>query len=145
MKYILFIFFFCSCSFANPSSFTDISPVANITKDQTTIQRIQVIWMYTMKVRYWYDGTRIILFNLPSNSRTHKNFVRNVLNMSPISYQQSVDRLKNSGYASYFRTVRNEMDMVGRISSTAGAIGYLTDNMLIIYDGGSFRAIKIVD
>ncbi|CAK0768013.1 hypothetical protein CCP3SC1_510022 [Gammaproteobacteria bacterium] len=50
--------------------------------------------------------------------------------MSPISYQQIIDRLQNTGYAAFFHTVRNEMEMINKVGVINGAIGYLSDTNL---------------
>jgi ABC-type phosphate transport system substrate-binding protein len=121
------------------------TPLANITDDQTTISRQDVGWMYTMRTRYWADGARITVYNLPHSSPVHRSFVRNVLNTSPITYQQVLERQINAGNASQYRTVRNEIEMLARLANTYGAIGYVSADALLIHTPGGLRALRIVD
>ena len=142
MKKFLFLilFMFSTGSFSESApitfSFDDTSP---------TIQRYQVVWMYQMKVRYWNDGTKITVYNLPLDSRIHKEFVRRVLQISPITYQQSIDRLINSGNSSNYKTVSNETQMYNEISRNPGSIGYIGNNLLLVSSGGNVREITIID
>lgn len=124
----------------------DSTPVTFSFDDTTpSIQRYQVVWMYQMKVRYWNDGTKITVYNLPLDSRIHKEFVRRVLQISPITYQQSIDRLINSGNASNYKTVSNETQMYNEISRNPGSIGYIGNNLLLVSSGGNVREITIID
>lgn len=119
--------------------------VAHISVNQITMERTQVVWMYTMKIRYWADGTKIILFNLPSNSFVRKQFIRNVLQISPISYQQSLDRLNNEGVTATSLEVANESEMLLRIVKYNGAIGYLSDKSIITSHDGVIHELIIIN
>lgn len=132
-------FWFVSDTLAAPMS------IAFPTATDQTIQRDTVRNMYTMRTRYWNDGSRIVVINLPADSQIHKQFVRSVLNMSPISYQQGVDRMRNAGLSGSFVEVDNEKDMLTKVSVIYGAIGYVSDDTLVIYSGGAVRALRIID
>jgi hypothetical protein len=121
------------------------TPVANIAPDQITITRQDVAWLYTMRTRYWSDGARVMVFNLQHSHPSHRVFVRDVLGMSPVIYQQTLERQINAGNASQFRTVRNEDEMLTRLATTYGAIGYVSADTLLIHTPGGLRALRIVD
>jgi ABC-type phosphate transport system substrate-binding protein len=118
--------------------------VANIAPDQLTVSRSTVVLMYTMRVRYWSDGTRVSVFNLPASNYAHKTFIRSVLGLSPITYQQHVDRQINAGVGGNFHVVNSMDDMLNKVSTTHGAVGYVSNDYLLINQGG-LRALKIVD
>lgn len=137
-RYLLLLLVLCT------SADADLSSIANITANQKTIQRIYVIWIYTLKVRYWEDGTKIEVFNLPHDSSVHKNFVRNILYISPISLQQALDRTVNIGDG-FYHIVHHERDMLRRVGNTTGAVGYVSDRSLIVNYEDSIHVLDIVD
>ena len=141
MKRIFALLLMLISSFAH----TEELAMAHISTTQTVIERVQVVWMYTLKVRYWADGTKIVLFNLPPNSFVRKQFIRNVLKLSPISYQQSLDKLNNDGTTSPTFEVSNESEMLQRIVKYNGAIGYLSDKSLITSHDGVVHELLIID
>jgi hypothetical protein len=98
-----------------------------------------------MRIRFWDTGERITVFNMPKNSYVAKTFVNEVLLMSYVSYKNSIESLINSGNAAYFQFVANENEMLSRVSSVNGAIGYLSKTLLLLSSGGFVREIRIVD
>jgi hypothetical protein len=139
MRFLLLLLFM-----ALPVMASAEQAVANIGQDQITVPRATVVLMYSMRVRYWEDGTRVSVFNLPHSHSAHKIFVRNVLGMSPITYQQQVNRQINAGVGGNYHIVENLDAMLRRVSATYGAVGYVSNDYLLINQGG-LRALRIVD
>lgn len=119
--------------------------IANITDDQVTISRQDATLIYTMRTRYWPDGSRITVLNLAPENSIHRAFVRGVLGLTPKQYQQSVERQINAGTAGAYKVVRSEAQMLDHLGRVYGAIGYLSADYLLISYTGGLRALRIVD
>lgn len=125
----------------------EISPVKNTVPLVTrSISRMEVYWMYTMRTRFFPDGTRITVFYQDYTSQAHKDFVNSVLRTTPSSFEQSVSVYINSGNAAYFRQISNMHQMQSEIAKLPGAIGYLSKDIVMINKGhGNVETLKIVD
>lgn len=98
------------------------------------ISRQEVYWIYTLKTRFWYDGSKITVFYMDFDSMHHRRFVIDVLRTSPYKFRASVDTYINIGNAAYFRKVSSEKEMWQRVSMTPGAVGYISETVLIMND-----------
>lgn len=119
--------------------------IAHITDDQVTITRQDAALIYTMRTRYWPDGSRITVLNLGPENSIHRTFVRTVLGLTPKQYQQRVERQINAGTAGAYKVVRSESQMLDHLGRVYGAIGYLSADYLLISYTGGLRALRIVD
>jgi ABC-type phosphate transport system substrate-binding protein len=121
------------------------TPIANIAPTQTKISRQEARWIYTLKTRYWHDGTRITVYHMPMSSTIHQEFVRAVLEMQPSVYHKQVQANMNSGSGATVKEVKNHDEMVSTIQSKPGAVGYLSKDWLIINGLGHVDVLQIVD
>lgn len=140
-KLVLILFLLCT------SALSQTTPIKNIEPHQlTSITRQEVYWIYTLKTRFWYDGTKIIVYYMDFDSPIHVAFCRDVLGTSVYQFKNSIDTYVNVGVASYFRKVSSEQEMYEKVSKTNGAVGYLSETTLLINDGGrNVRKINIVN
>jgi hypothetical protein len=110
------------------------------------ISRLEVMWMYSLKTRFWKDGTKITVFYLNYDNPTHVDFVKNVLGVSPERFKNSVETYINAGNASYFRRAETEAEVYNQVSRIPGSIGYVSDKIMLINVGGnSVRTVPIID
>ena len=121
------------------------SPVANISLYQSTITRQEARWIYTLKTRYWQDGSRITVYHLPFDHTDHVAFVREVLEMQPSSFTKNIQSNINSGTANLVKEVKNHGEMLNAIQSKFGAVGYLSKDFLLVNGAGHVDVLKIVD
>lgn len=91
-----------------------------IVLDRTSLQKI-----FTRKVTRWPDGRNITVFIKPINSIEHKAFITNILQMRPFMYQQMLEQQIYSGKASSVVEINNDSQMIFKIESTPGSIGYI--------------------
>ena len=110
---------------------------------KTSFTRQEVAWMYTMKTRFWEDGTKITVFYLNTDSKVHKEFCRDVLGINPDKFDVLVASSLNSGNASYFRLAKDQTDVYDKVSLLPGAIGYLDKETIVINGAGYVKTIKI--
>lgn len=139
------IFLFALLLFCN-SAISQVAPIKNIQPYTYSISKHEVYWIYTLKTRFWPDGTKITVFYLDFNSPTHIAFCKNVLNVNPINFQNSVDTYINAGNAAYFRKANSEYEVYKQVSRINGAVGYVSDKILLINIGNdNVREINITE
>ena len=138
MNKILFILFLVYSVIA-----WSAEPIKNIEPNITSIPRIEVYWIYTMKTRFWSDGSKITVFYSGFDNPTHVSFVKQTLGISPQQFQSAITTYVNSGNASYFRIVRSDYEMVRQVAITPGSVGYVSSKTLLI--NGGYNDIKKID
>jgi len=122
---------------------TATEPIKNIEPNITSIPRIEVYWIYTMKTRFWSDGSKITVYYSGFDNPTHISFVKQTLGISPQQFQSAITTYVNSGNASYFRMVRSDYEMLRQVAITPGSVGYISSRTLLI--NGGYHDIKKID
>ena len=107
--------------------------------DTITIDRYSIQKIFTKKISRWPNGTNINVFIKPRNSIEHRDFVTNVLMISPHYFDELLERQTYTGKATPVIEVPSDKLMQLKIESTPGAIGYI--NYDLYY--GSKRIIVI--
>lgn len=140
---LLAIILTLTCLFAYPQS----AAIKNFDpQGHATISRQEVYWIYTLRTRFWPDGTKITVYYQDFDSPAHIAFCRIVLNTTPYQFQNSVNAYINAGNSAYFRQAHSEQDILNKVSKTSGSVGYISDTVLLINDGGkNVRKITISD
>ena len=80
---------------------------------------------FTMRLPLWGDNTPVKVFVLPDDHPLHRQFAKNVLGLFPYQLRQVWDRQIFSGTGQAPITVATEQEMVKRVASTPGGIGYV--------------------
>jgi ABC-type phosphate transport system substrate-binding protein len=78
-----------------------------------------------MKQRVWADGTPITVFILPKRSSEHRSFVTGHLKMQPFHLHRLWNRMIFSGTGRQPTELSSQAEMLDKVRSTPGAIGYL--------------------
>ncbi len=81
--------------------------------------------LFSMRQTRWPDGTRAWVFVLPDAHPTHNAFSKEILNLYPYQLRQTWDRQVYSGTGQAPIEVATEEEMISRVASTPGAIGYV--------------------
>lgn len=81
--------------------------------------------IFSMRMRTWSNGGLIKVFVLPDNHNLHHEFSKEKLNVFPYQLRLAWDRLVFSGTGQAPITVYSDDEMLAKIASTPGAIGYL--------------------
>ena len=95
--------------------------------------------IFSMRLTQWPDGSPIVVFVLPDKSPNHRLFTQKVLSMFPHQLRRSWDRIQYSGTGMPPIEVQSSTEMVRRVSSTPGAIGYIEERYL----SDDIRALSI--
>jgi len=81
--------------------------------------------VFTMRVRQWPDGSPIRVFVLPDSDPLSDQFYRQQLGMYSYVLRRAWDRMVFTGTGLAPTVVHSEKEMVERVRSTPGAIGYV--------------------
>jgi ABC-type phosphate transport system substrate-binding protein len=81
--------------------------------------------IFSMHLKTWPDGTKIRVFVLPDDDQLHQIFSKEKLNVFPYQLRSTWDRLVFSGIGQAPIKVNSSEEMLAKVASTPGAIGYL--------------------
>lgn len=96
----------------------------------TTLPLSSVRAIFSMRLNTWPDGTQVTVFVLPDRHPAHARFSRTVLKMLPYRLRREWDRLVFSGTGIAPIEVKDEAEMLRRVGSTPGSIGYLDEGLV---------------
>ena len=86
--------------------------------------------IFGMRTHTWPDGTAIKVFVMPDEAPLHAVFSKEKLNVFPYQLRAAWDRLVFSGTGQAPETVTSPEEMLAKVASTPGAIGYLTKSRM---------------
>lgn len=81
--------------------------------------------IFGMRMQTWSDGTRIRVFVLSDDAPLHQQFSKGTLNVFPYQLRSAWDRLVFSGIGQAPVKVSSTEEMLIKVASTPGSIGYL--------------------
>lgn len=81
--------------------------------------------IFSMRLKTWSDGTKIRVFVLSDEDQLHQIVSKEKLNVFPYQLRSTWDRLVFSGTGQAPIKVNSNEEMLARIATTPGAIGYL--------------------
>ena len=81
--------------------------------------------IFSMRLRTWTDGTKIRVFVLADDDQLHQIVAKEKLNVFPYQLRSTWDRLVFSGTGQAPIKVNSNEEMLAKVASTPGAIGYL--------------------
>lgn len=108
---------------AGPALAVDIIAHRDVSQAVLSVASARAI--FGMRHVKWPDGTPIKVFVLADQHPTHGSLCKERLNLFPYQLRQSWDRLVYSGIAQAPGEVSSEEEMLSRVASTPGAIGYV--------------------
>lgn len=100
--------------------------VVNPDTDVATLSQNAIRSIFGMRLRNWPDRQPIRVYVLPDQHPLHENFAKQVLNIFPNQLRRAWDRLVYSGTGQAPIQVDTVQEMLDRVASTPGAIGYLS-------------------
>ncbi|WP_440874962.1 hypothetical protein [Thalassotalea sp. PLHSN55] len=111
--------------------------IVNPTVETTSLSTSQLRRIYSMRQVRWSDGTAIAVFVLPSQHPVHQRFSKDVLRLFPYQLDRIWNKLTFSGLGLRPILVNSEQELLKKIASVPGAIGYVenkegVDNVVVI-------------
>jgi hypothetical protein len=123
-----------------PSVDVIVSPSLTSTKLDRSLLRA----VFTMRLRQWPDGSPIRVFVLPDHDPLSDQFYRERLGMYSYVLRRAWDRMVFTGTGLAPTVVRTEREMIERVRSTPGAIGYVRKRELSEADGQLLRSTSLL-
>ncbi|MGH8580646.1 MAG: hypothetical protein ACREVK_11175 [Gammaproteobacteria bacterium] len=99
--------------------------IVNRSQAQGELSRNALRALFGMRLRAWPDGTAVRVFVLGDDSAAHKTFAKRVLQIFPHQLSRAWDRLVFSGTGQAPEVVQSPEEMLVKVASTPGAIGYV--------------------
>lgn len=99
--------------------------VVNKSVGESNISANSLRSIFSMHLKTWPDGTKIRVFVLADDDPLHQIFSKRKLNVFPYQLRSTWDRLVFSGTGQAPIKVNSVEEMLEKIISTPGAIGYL--------------------
>lgn len=103
------------------------SVIVNSSSGTDAVSLSEIRAIFSMRLRRWPNGTPVTVFVLKSDSQTHSDFCKSVLNIYPHQLQAAWDRMVYSGTGKAPTVVNSEEEMRALVASTPGAIGYVAE------------------
>lgn len=100
--------------------------IVNPSVTETHISRNMLRAIYSMRLHSWSEQLSTRVFALTERSKVHQAFCEQKLEIFPHQMQQVWDRLVYSGTGQAPISLSSEEEMLSRIESTPGAIGYVS-------------------
>lgn len=91
----------------------------------TVLERKTLRAAFGMTLQAWPDGQPLTVFVFRDDDMLHQQFCRKVLGVLPYTLRRNWDRLLFSGAAQAPIAVDSPQEMLRRVASTPGAIGYI--------------------
>ncbi|MGR2739356.1 hypothetical protein ACUY1T_12985 [Billgrantia sp. Q4P2] len=91
---------------------------ASLTRDTTRA-------IFAMRQRSWPDGQAVRVFVLPNAHPVHARFAKERLTVYPHQLQLAWDRMVFSGMGQAPSQASSQSEMLERVATTPGALGYL--------------------
>lgn len=120
---------------------SNVDLVSNLSNPKVMLMnRLSVQNIFTRKMTRWSNGDNIVVFIKPLESIEHKDFVSNVLRMSPFNYKKNLDAQLYTGKSTGVMEIPTDDSMIWKVVSTPGGVGYINYDIIV-----SNKIVHIVD
>jgi len=103
--------------------------VANVNTTAESVTRNEARLLFLMRRAQWPDGQPVQVFVLPDENSSHQAFCKQKLFIFPRKLRLAWERQLYSGTGQVPIRVNSLEEMLQRVGSTPGAVGYLPENM----------------
>ena len=116
----------CLCGIESEAQAADhYEIVTNLSVNEKILSVNSLRSIFSMRLKTWPDGTKIRVFVLSDDDQLHQIVSKEKLNVFPYQLRSTWDRLVFSGTGQAPIKVNSSEEMLAKIASTPGAIGYL--------------------
>lgn len=120
---LCFVLFSLVVSESDASEHYEVIISPDVKQEAVTANVLRAI--FSMRLKTWSDGKLIRVYVLPDDHELHQIFSKETLNVFPYQLRATWDRLVFSGTGQAPTTVSSNEEMLQKIASTPGSIGYL--------------------
>lgn len=113
-------------AFANPSepNTNTIAIIGNKVSTPNSLSIAELVNIYTLNTQRWGDNQKIVFFDLKGTHKIKDDFYK-VLEVSPDDVRRIWLRKQFSGKATPPQALSSEEEIVSKVASIPGAIGYV--------------------
>ncbi len=134
--YMLTAFLLTANSYADPQDPAMVA-IAFPSSSENVISQSSLRAIFGMRLNKWPADTPVKVFVMKDDAPEHGAFSKNILQVFPHQLRLAWDRQVFSGQGQYPEQVASTQEMLSKISSTPGAIGYIktsevTNNVRIL-------------
>lgn len=130
--FVICLFVLIERSYSSPLNHaiepTGVYPVVNNNAGQRKISKNGLSAIFKMRLRHWSDGSDVTVFVLPDDDPLHKKFCKQILNVFPHQMRKNWNKLVFSGTGQAPTVLESKEDMIEKLRTTPGAVGYLSGN-----------------
>ncbi len=104
------------------------------------VSRQSLLSVFSMRLSYWQDGSPVEVYVFADDDPAHLRFTKRYLGVFPYQLRNVWDRAVFTGSGDAPNQVRSSKDMLEKISTSKGAIGYIeqdltgTENVRVVYE-----------
>ncbi|PMR74442.1 hypothetical protein [Billgrantia endophytica] len=125
MRVLLLTLVLLSSSVTISANEQKLALIAHSGVDTHTLTRDTTRAIFAMRQRTWPDGQAVRVYVLPNDHPVHARFTKEQLVVYPHQLQLAWDRMVFSGTGQAPNRVNSQSEMLERIATTPGALGYL--------------------
>lgn len=126
MKLILLLYFSMNLAYlAADPALGQVAVIVNKSVSVDSASPDQIADIYRLKVRKWEDGHTIVLYNLKRKKAVKSHFYK-LINENSLNLKKLWMRLQLTGEALPPKGLDTEEEVVKRVASTRGAIGFVS-------------------
>lgn len=118
---VFFVFDFCLAANVRAD---DVFVYTHPSVSEAKLSTGQIRAIFSMKQNSWPNGQPIRVYVLDKDNSLHKSFCTSVLGLFPYQLERIWNRLVFSGVAEFPNVVSTEAEMVYKLTTEPGAIGY---------------------
>lgn len=122
------VLFFLVVSESHASEHYKVIISPDVKQEAVTANVLRAI--FSMRLKTWSDGKLIRVYVLPDDHELHQIFSKETLNVFPYQLRATWDRLVFSGTGQAPTTVSSNEEMLQKIASTPGSIGYVKTTLI---------------
>ena len=115
-------------------------PIVERTANINALTYEELKAIFTLTVTRWTDGGKITVVVLPENNPIQRRFLWEYLGLSPARYTEIIDSKTCSGKAYVPIVLETEMDIIKKVKSTRGSIGFVGNTVYV----GSTTGFEII-
>lgn len=131
----------------SPSSAEFVSSAELVTKSDTRLietRRYEAYLYATGRITHHRTGVRIVFVQFPNNSPEHVEFCVKLLRMSVGQYELTRRQCEQLGRCPPAIVVKTWYEMIDKVSTTPGAVGYL-EQFKVEYEEAGVARVTILD
>ncbi|MCV2886166.1 hypothetical protein OE749_15845 [Aestuariibacter sp. AA17] len=114
------------CCFSLPVFAEEVLVYTHPKVDGSKLTKGQLRNIFTMRQSVWPNGEQIRVFVLKSDNTLHQQFCKEILGMFPYQLERIWNRLTYSGVGELPNIVETEEEMLIKVTTSPGAIGYIS-------------------